>query len=692
MADPNKKTVRRTGDVKLSGRTRPPSGRFIRREEPPPPSANSKPSRPRSEAPVSDEPLMVDDDATAAPPQDQEVRKPWEAQDDPPQMVVDQEAIADEEPAPPPPSPRPSKRLAASNGRKAREEVAEVSEPLTSKTTQRIVPALGQKVKSGSSGRTTRRVVDDSDSDADARRSAKKTVREAAPLLSTKHKILGGTGAVLLLVLIVGYSPFIRYWHTKTLLEAPSLGDRKSAAEALFDRWGASTLAIFSKYVDSNDPLLRDASAYGLELIGTKSRAYRDAIGKLKDVMPSADAAGKLVYIRTLAAIAQPLTDSRRPEKPTPDQVKEEAAAIKAVALALLPCAQSTEQNADVRLAAVGGLAKLQAEGVCKELIKLASTEKGELRDKACAGIVATALPDAAPDLLAAMTGPDKQLAETARQAFVRVRDETPSAQLLPLVSNPVADVRRAIVETLGKRVGDEKAKQGISLALKDKAPDIRVLAVKAIPRTGLSGSMDQLAVLVKDGDESVRVANAETLAELRDQDSKKVLLEAFQNSLQGKTLDAYITALGKRSYGKVLSEIGMVMKLLDANPGAEASVREALVLLTMNGMPERKALRASWDAARWKAWYAQLTEREKQKEDAVAECEKIKVKGKQMDRQTFTALKDDLDKQLDILESCKKTCKPDDMEDVASYDALIKSYTVVKDFLIKSASFDMRN
>jgi HEAT repeat protein len=689
LADPNKKTVRRTGDVKLSGRTRPPSGRVVRRE-PPPPSANSRPSRPRSELPVSDEPLMADDDATSAPPQDEELRKPWEAQDDPPRMVVDQEA--DEEEEAPAPSPRPSKRLAASNGRKAREEVAEATVPLASRTTQRIILTPSQKVKSGSSVRTTRRLVEDSDSDADVRRSAKKTVREAAPLLSTTHKIMAGTGATLLLVLIIGYSPFIRYWHTKTLLEAPNLGDRKSAAEALFDRWGASTLTIFSKYVDSSDPLLRDASAYGLELIGTKSRAYMDAIGKLKDITPSADTAGKLVYIRTLAAIAQPLADARRPEKPTAEQVKNEAAAIKAVSLALLSCAQATEQSAEVRLAAVGGLTKLQSEGVCKELIKLASTEKGELRDKACAGIVATALPDAAPDLLAAMTGPDKQLAETARQAFVRVRDETSSAQLLPLVSNPMADVRRAIVETLGKRAGDEKAKQGVSLALKDKTPDIRVLAVKAIPRTGLLGSMDQLAALVKDGDESVRVANAETLAELRDQDSKKVLLEAFQNNLQGKTLDAYITALGKRSYGKVLSEIGMVMKLLDANPGAEASIREALVLLTMNGMPDRKAQRASWDAARWKEWYAQFTGREKQKEDAVAECEKIKVKGKQLDRQTFTALKDALDKQLDILESCKEKCKPDDAEDAASYDALIKGYTVVKDFLIKSASFDMRN
>ncbi|MGD0091242.1 MAG: HEAT repeat domain-containing protein [Planctomycetota bacterium] len=523
---------------------------------------------------------------------------------------------------------------------------------------------------------------------------AKKTARQPTPqgpLLSTKQKIAAGVVAAVVLAVALGYSSFLQYWYTSTLDTAPDLGARKAAAEALFEHWGVEILYIFRERVDRPDPLTSEAAAYGMELVARKTTSYQQVIEKFKDVLPGAEAPRKLIFIRALANITGALLDTRGQDKPSQEQAENQGRAVKTAAEALIPCAEAKEQNMEVRLAAVGVLAELRAEGVCKELLKLAGTETGPLREKARNGIAATALPDALPELLAAMTGPDKELAAVSRQAFTRVRDAAPSSQLLPLVSHPMEEVRREIIAALGKRRGDEQARKGITAALDDKLPELRILALKSVPCTGLSGSMEKLDALVKDSDENVRLATAETLGQLGDQDSKTVLLKAFKNGLQGKTLEAFVAALGKRSSGKSLPEVAIVMPLLDSNPAAENSIHEALVLLTMNGNPERATQRRSWDAARWKAWWAKITEREKMKDEAVAQIEKIKAQGKQQDRLTYPQLKDALEKQLDVLELCKEKCKPDDTEDISGFDTMLTNYTKVKDFFIKGASYDFR-
>ena len=556
-------------------------------------------------------------------------------------------------------------------------------------------PAPNLAPKNGAPGRPARR-AEGAEPGVNGRRIMKRPARppvRKAALFSTQQKILAGVAAVLIAAVAIGYKPFLRYWHTKTLDEAPDLSSRKAAADALFEYWGAGILYIFEARVAKPDPLAREAAAYGMELVGRKTPAYQEVVERFKEVLPAADARGKLIFVRALANITSALIDTRGLDKPTPEQTESKAKAVKTAVEAFIPCAGAAEQNMDVRLAAVGALCGLRSEGVCKELIKLAGAETGELRirERARAGIPATALPDAASELLAAMNGADKELSAVAKEAFIRIRDETPSRQLLPLLSDPADEIRRQIVEALGKRSNDDGAKQGISTALKDKAPEIRILALKAVPRTGISGPTSQLEALVKDSDENVRIAAAETLAELRDPESKTLLLQSFKNDLQGKTLEAYITALGKRSAGKVISEIAIVMPLLDSNPTAESSIREALVLLTRNNVPEREAQRRAWDAGRWKAWWAKFTEREKMKEAAVAEIEKIKDSGKKQDRSTYPQLKEALEKQLDVLELCKEKCKPDDLEDMEALKLLVEKYTVVKEFLIKGASYDLR-
>ncbi|MCY3023633.1 MAG: hypothetical protein NTW87_32030, partial [Planctomycetota bacterium] len=405
--------------------------------------------------------------------------------------------------------------------------------------------------------------------------------------------------------------------------------------------------------------------------MGKRSSFHPQVIERFKDALQGADTAGKLLYLKALSSIAQALAEQRGEGKLAESKAKAETESINKTAQLLIPLALQANLDLAVRSAAVDGLTTLRAPGVCKALLKLASAEKNGLRDKARGGIAPTALPDACGELLKAMAGADKDLAAIAKMAFVRVRDEAESRDLLPLVSDPSADVRREIVDALGKRRGDGIAAKGVTIALKDKVPDIRVLALKAIPCTGLDGPATQLAALVGDPEESVRIANAETLSVLIDDASKKVVLEAFKNNLEGKTLEAYIRALGRRSAGaaKDLKSIGMVMDILESNPGAVASIREALVYLTSAGQgSEREAQRRQWEADKWKAWYANITKREKIRAEALATIKDIAGQ-KDADRSLFAGLYEGTKQAILILEKAKEMCKPDDFEDEDGLD-----------------------
>jgi HEAT repeat protein len=521
--------------------------------------------------------------------------------------------------------------------------------------------------------------------------STKQTVRSAAkaPLLTVKQMILGGIALVVILVVAIGYDPFMCYMHTKKLDEGPGLQDRKDAAAALLGRYEkgdvSQVFSAFSVRLSSTTPDLREAAAYGIELIGTRSTGRGPAIERLADELSKCDAAGKAVMIRSLAAIGKAAAASAQPSG-TGEPDKDVAKA----AQALIPCSAAADLPAEVRATAVEALSELVAPGVCKQLISVAAKDKGEVREKALRALTTTALPDAVPDLLEAMAGGDKDLAAAAKIAFGKVRSQAKSETLVPLVTHAKDDVRREIVDALAERKGDAVAAKGITTALKDKVVAIRLAAVKAVPVTGLSGPMAQLGELARDPEESVRIANAETLGQLRDPDSRNVILEAFKNDLQGKTMEAYTLALGRRSYGKDLTAIGMVIDLLKANPGAEASLCQALVLLSFNGQQGRKEKRAAWKSDQWNAWFNKISERDKLRKSAEDKIEAIR-KGNIEDRSKYPQLKDQIEKEMDILEKCKEMCKPDDLEDVASLDTALSRYSKYKDFFIKGASFDMR-
>jgi hypothetical protein len=202
---------------------------------------------------------------------------------------------------------------------------------------------------------------------------------------------------------------------------------------------------------------------------------------------------------------------------------------------------------------------------------------------------------------------------------------------------------------------------------------------------------MSQLGDLSKDASEEVRVASGEVLGKLRDGESYTVLLDAFKNNLSGKALDAYVKALGARARGKDMKNIGMAIGLLDSSPGSEASIREALVLLSNNGVgPSRDKIRKAWTAAQWKAWYAKINERETLRAEAAAKIKEAQA-ARNADRNTFVKWKNVVEKAMDMYEKAQNMCQPDDAEDAKSFDVEIKQASVTKDYFIKGASFDLR-
>jgi hypothetical protein len=515
----------------------------------------------------------------------------------------------------------------------------------------------------------------------DTRRSGRKSIRSsssgpAKPFLTTKVKIILGVSAFLILLLVFGYDPAMRAWQTKKLDEGASVEERKAAAEALFDRYNDAAWGIYSTRVNTGNPDLREAAVFGLELVAKHgSRSKSAAVETLTKELGTADAAGKLVLIKSLGSVAKALQEAKGNDED-----------VARIAKSLIPATEMADLKPEGRQMAVDALSTLPVPGVCKQLIKIAKTEKGEMRAKARDGIARTALPDAAGDLLETMTGDDKELATDAKRSFGRIRTETKSELLLPLVTHQRDDVRREIVEALGMRANDAKAAQGVTTALKDKVPEIRELAVRAIPKTGISGLMTQLSDLVVDPEEKVRIANAESLAQLRDPESQKVILKAFENDLQGKTMDAYITALGKRSSGKDLKSIGMLLGILESKPTSEPTIKPALVLLA-----NHKTNRTNWTVEQWKAWFAKINQRDQMRTAALAVMEADRGKSS-ADRSLYAKIAKEIEENLDVLEKCKEMSKPDDMEDIASFDQDLTKYTKVREFFFKGASVDVRN
>ncbi len=531
---------------------------------------------------------------------------------------------------------------------------------------------------------------------SNSKRTTRRSVRSAGPRpLPRLYKILGGIFVVLVLVVGLGFKPFMRWMHLKDLDDPASTPEvRKDAALSLYNEYKADAFPIFSPRLDSPEAGIRDAAAAGLELVARTRNpvASVKAVERLGEVFEKTDGAGKLVFAAVLGRIAEPILNAPKPDgKSGEEQAAADAACMTGIAKTLI-AATDPKLDAEVRATAIDSLMKIKQPGVCTQLLRVAAAEKGELRSKARRGIQATALPDSVGELLQTMRGEDKELAKDAETAFVTVRDSAKSDDLIPLLDDKSVEVRTKIVEALSTRKMETAASKGITKALNDTAPEIRALAVAAIPTTGISGPVDQLLKLVTDDSEAVRVANADTLGKLRDPPSFAVLLQAFKNELQGKTMEAYVLALGKRCYGKEkdLNAIGIVMPLFDSHAASEDSLRKAMVLLTrVDQGAKREAERGGWSKDRWKKWWANIHARDKLAQDAYKLLQDADEQ-KQGSKKLYPKLLEMTVSGLDKLEKCRDMCAPDDPEDAPFFEKKMQKYTVNRELFFKHQELDM--
>jgi HEAT repeat protein len=533
-----------------------------------------------------------------------------------------------------------------------------------------------------------------------SRSGRRRSMRSSKPKGFTKlQKILAGVAVLLVVVCVVGYGPFM-YWMMVSkgfLAEGASVDERKRAAEKIFEYYkdsGGVALNVFSGNANSADKTIKEASIYGLELCGKVPVNRPEVITEFGSGLTKADTEGKKLYIHALGNIAK--SAAKMPEgsgKQAEEQIKKDNDDLRHISEILLPLTDvARESDLDTRSAAVEATAALRVPGVCQQMIKIAASSDTGLLAKARDAIIPTALPEAAADLLDAMGKPDTDLQKTARAAFAQICDQAPSEIISRAVGNEVPDVRKEVVKALSVRKSDIAAALGLLRAIKDKLPEIRAAAVAGLPTTGMTGSARQLAPLMTDENEAVRVATADTLGKLKDDESQKMVIEAFKNEMQGATQQAFVKALGLRCPNKAthlqesLKAIKIVMDVLEANPNSAQNVIEALALLTAaNGGGARINERRGWSLDKWKKWYANITEREQIRSDVMIKLEELRKK-KDDDHGTFGRLFKETDTQLERLQKCIDMCAPNDPEDAPPMNGDMQHFMILKEHFGKNA------
>ena len=549
-------------------------------------------------------------------------------------------------------------------------------------------PPSGARPGSGVRPAVPRRSVEVSSDDGSPEPSAPRRAPRAAaqPRSNATLYIAAGSVVALLLFALIGYAPFMRYLSTRALDGAETLEQRKQAAQTLYERRDGAAFGIFTARLNSADALTRDASAYGLSLIALDLNASGlAATEELATAAKNADESGKLVFAPLLGLIAEKAAEKISAKKEGWEAFQKYPDAS---ATALLPDVKNP--SAAVRLKIVESLSKVRAPGVCIALLDVAGHDAdAAIKSKAVEGLPATALPDAVGALLKAVNSTDTNLTKTARNAFVRVRDEAKSADLLPALDDPNDGVRLEIVAALGRRKGDYKAAEAMLKALKDTSAEIRKTALKSIPATGMSGSALQILPLFSDADVAVRVAAAQALGDLRDPDAHKTLLQAFATNPEGATLDALLAALQKHNTTKDIQSIAVVMEQIGKHPESFKSMSEALVALTnAQTGPKRDAERRQWTLERWNKWWENLSAREKLKGEAVAKLQKADAR-KQETKKAYPELLKLTIEGLDMLEKCQAMCQPDDLEDVKDFENLLFLYQRKKVLFFKHQELD---
>ncbi len=610
----------------------------------------------------------------------------------------------------PPPKEEPEEAEAEDELKPVEAEVEEAEEePAPSKTSNRFAKK-GVSNRFDKKGKpTSKRVAEDDaepvedSSNRVSRRTTKRSIRGQAPgfKITLKHKILGGLAIFLILAVVIGYKPGM-IWLYESSMTKPgvSVDARKSSAKSRFEFDADGAGGFFGVKLTDPDAEIREAAVYGLELLGKTSSHRIFAAESLANHLDGADAGTKALMAKSLGVIAQEAITSHKAKiekegkaEPNAPIFGEEQETIAKIGMALGGRADG-DADTEVRSVAIEAMKGLRVSGVCTTLIKIAATDNGALKSKAMDSIPSTAITESIPKLLETMSGQDKGLSEVCRRAFETVRDQAKSSELAPLLRDPnnSDEVRLTLAQALAKRQNDSTAGAALISAFKDKSAPVRATAVKGIPITGIpAGTEKSMKDLITDSDESVRVETANALGAIRNAECKTLVLEAFGTSMSGKTLNAFIAALGNCVSSKDIKAITIVMKAMDSNPGSESAAHEALSMLSSPGDQKRVNKRKEWSTEKWRSWYANINTREKMRKDAL---EKIAAIQKHLadEHTTYPKWMRETETQLDILAKCEEMCKPDDPEDAPGLQTEQSKYSLLKEQFNKNASIDMRN
>lgn len=507
-------------------------------------------------------------------------------------------------------------------------------------------------------------------------RGSRRDAKPAEPFLTTKMKIMIGGGAILVLVAAIAWNPV----RKKMLISSLEAGDA-SAAKELWAWQRAEAFEVFASHLKGAPANVRDASLAGIT--EAAKEGSKDAIKLAAELIKDGTEEEKIAGIKSLLPAAESFAESRGSKTGGEAAMKGMEDLVPVFILA----AKKDEPSESVRLPAIQGLGKMPAPGGgCATLLKIIKEEKGPVREAALRGVETSAMPDAVGDLLRDMADPeDKQLAQVARNGFIKVRDRAETKDLTPLLDNKSDEVRLEITKALAVRKGDALASKGIGKAIGDSAVQVRLEALKAVPTMGLSpDDLGKLEARITDSSEEVRVATAEAIASMHEETTWKILLQSFEKGLEGKTLQAFVKTLGSRGSErsrktgrKDLNAISIVMASLDKNPGAAASVGEALALLTASSSQKvpagREDQRRRWSPDQWKAWYANVKKRdaiETSAMDLLKNADKLKGNfDKYPEAQKMT------EQGLDKLDECIKLSATNDPEDVWIYENTVANY-----------------
>jgi HEAT repeat protein len=457
-------------------------------------------------------------------------------------------------------------------------------------------------------------------------------------------------------------------------------GSRRACAELLAG-W-QDAVPIFIEYLRPPPPELQDertsatraAAAAGLGL-AVRTKEFRDgAVDALKGFLDGAEEQRRLAAKELLGATEYVLE-------------KRDNELMGKLAPPLIQCVNSADP--ELKMAGIQGLSRYHAPGGCARLLKAAKEEKGALREAALRGIEIAATPDAVGSLLEHMTNAqDKDLADAALRGFARVREQAPTSQLVPLLQNQPENVRLEIARALASRKTDSDATKAIVRCLGDAAPAIRIEAMQALPEMRpLPEELAKLEPLISDPVEDVSLAAAKCIANLRDDTTWKLLLDAFKKDLDGKRLEACLKALGVRGagryvYGKPrdLRITAVPIALFDAKPQAKDLIIETLAQLTQHGRyPQRVNERRGWDVEHWKTWQANGLKRQQIAQAALDKLEDAKNKQDMKYQSQFPQLYKNCEDALATLEKCREEMCGEDPEEATAYETEEMDYSKLK-------------